>query len=269
MTWLNRTHFGDCRDTMRQMIAAGVRVEMVLTSPPYDDLRVYPKAPRFTWEVFTEVASLLADLLVDGGVLCWNVGDSVRDGGETLTSCKQKIYFVEQCGLRVHDTMIYEKTNPANPETVRYNQCFEYVFVLSKGAPRAFNPIKDKPNVSFGNPRFGAKAMRRADGSVDHLQPRKPAAEFGLRSNVWRGLTAGQETPCAGAKHPAPMPYWLAFDHIRSWSNPGDIVLDPFHGSGTTGRAAQEQGRNWIGCESNADYAPLQQERTRQMGMAL
>lgn len=244
----------------------GGSVQLIVTSPPYDNLRTYGGIKPFTWEDFEVVAKELYRVLCDGGVLCWNVGDSVVDGSETLTSAKQKIYFREQCGFRVHDTMIYEKVNPANPATTRYNQVFEYVYVLSKGMPRAFNPIKDKPNTTVGTANFGVHTKRNRDGSMG-IRKQAITKEFGLRGNVWRGLTAGQETVCERLHHPAMMPFWLARDLIQSWSNPCDIVLDPFGGSGTTGKAAELLGRKWLLIDINPAYEPLQRERTAQMGM--
>jgi len=247
-------------------------VQMGLTSPPYDALRTYGGIKPFTQNDFEIVARQIYRVLCEGGVLCWIVGDSMVDGSETLTSAKQKIFFRELCGLRVHDTMFYEKANPGNPSDAqgRYNQCVEYIFILSKGKPRAFNPIKDKPNVSFDKMRFGKKARKDSQGVTDgYFSDRRPAAEFGLRSNCWRGKTSAQESVCVAQDHPATMPFWLARDLIQSWSNPGDLVLDPFFGSGTTGKAAELLGRKWLGIELNPAYAKLAADRTSQMGMVL
>lgn len=194
------------------------------------------------------------------GSFAGNVGDSVVDGSETLTSAKQKIFFREECGFRIHDTMFYERSNPANPSDaqMRYNQCVEYVFVLSKGKPRCFNPIYDKPNVSAGQRRYGRKMRRKSNGDDSgYFSDRKPAAEFGLRSNCWRGNTRGQEEPCRSKDHPAMMPKWLAHDLILSWSNAGDTVIDPLGGSGTTGKEALELGRKAILIELNPEYIPI------------
>ncbi len=233
---------------------ASSSVQLIVTSPPYDNLRTYG---GHAWE-FEETALQMHRVLCEGGIVCWNVGDATVDGSETLTSMRQAIHYKDVAGFRVHDTMFYEKSNPGNPSDGqgRYNQCVEYVFVLSKGKPRCFNPIKDKPNVSFGQMRFGRKARRDTNGEVSdtYFSDRKPAAEFGLRSNCWRGNTRGQEEPCQGKDHPAMMPKWLARDLILSWSNSGDLVADPFAGSGTTGRAAIENGRRaWLN-DVNPDY---------------
>ncbi len=135
-------------------------VQCVVTSPPYDALRTYG---GFTWD-FEATAKELYRVMCDGGIVCWNVGDSVVDGSETLTSAKQKIFFREQCGFRIHDTMIYEKTNFAHPETSRYHQLFEYVFILSKGSPRVFNPLMDRKNIYAGQGPYGKNVFRERNG---------------------------------------------------------------------------------------------------------
>jgi DNA modification methylase len=260
---LNRCLIGDCRDVLPTLEAGSV--QMCVTSPPYDNLRTYG---GHSWD-FEAVALELFRVLCDGGVLCWNVGDSVVNGSETLTSAKQKIFFREQCGFRVHDTMIYERLNFSAPETVRYHQMFEYVFVLSKGMPRSFNPIADRPNVYAGRKTFGVRTKRQADGTLKAQGGVAPTPDFGMRGNIWKGNTAGQENPCQALGHPAMMPFWLARDLIVSWSNPGDTVLDPFFGSGTSGKAAELLGRKWIGIEINPAYEQLLRERTAQQGLVL
>jgi DNA modification methylase len=246
---------GDCVERLQEIPDGSV--QLGVTSPPYDNLRTYG---GFTWD-FEKTALQLYRVLCDGGILCWNVGDSVVNGSETLTSAKQKIFFREEAGFRIHDTMFYEKANPANPSDAqgRYNQCVEYIFVLSKGRPRAFNPIKDKPNVSFGEIRYGRKARRNTHGEINrgYFSDRTPAAEFGLRGNCWRGKTSAQESVCKAKDHPAMMPKWLAHDLILSWSNIGDTVIDPLAGSGTTGKEALELGRKAILIELNPAYIDI------------
>lgn len=227
-------------------------VHLTVTSPPYDLLRY--GAYGSTWN-FEEVADHLYRVTVPGGVVCWNVGDSTIKGSESLTSFKQAIYFVEQCGFKLHDTMIWAKPNFSNPSQNRYHQLFEYVFVLSKGKPSTFNPIKDKPN-KYPNGPWGKNTFRKPTGEMQE-RPCKPASEFGMRGNVWHGNTVGQESGCRSLPHPAMMPKWLARDLIISWSNPGDTVLDPLCGSGTTATEAVKMGRNAIAIDLDPRYLKL------------
>lgn len=242
---------GDC--ALRLMDLDTASVQLVVTSPPYDALKTYG---GHSWD-FEATARELFRVLCDGGVACWNVGDSVVDSSETLTSAKQKIFFREECGFRIHDTMIWHKLNFANPESVRYHQRFEYVFILSKGKPRCFNPIKDKRNAQAGMVgTIGRNTYQKRDGTRE-TRSVYVTREFGMRGNVWEGPSAGQENMGKSLVHPALMPKWLARDLILSWSNPGDTVLDPFAGSGTSGRAAIKNGRNAILIEVNEDYLPI------------
>jgi site-specific DNA-methyltransferase (adenine-specific) len=231
-------------------------VQLAVTSPPYDQLRTYG---GHAWD-FEGTARELYRVLCAGGVLCWNIGDEVVNGSETLTSAKQKIHLAEVCGFRVHDTMIYEKLNFSHPERVRYHQVFEYVFVMSKGQPRCFNPIKDKKNSTAGCVgNLGVNTFTERDGSKSE-RSKKLTAEYGMRGNVWKGKTRGQEDMCERLHHPAMMPKWLARDLILSWSNPGDLVADPFAGSGTTGREAIANGRRaWLN-DVNAEYLKMADE---------
>lgn len=229
-------------------------VHLVVTSPPYDSLRTY--GGDFGWD-FEMTALELYRTLAPGGVLCWNVNDGVEGGSESLSSCRQKIFLREGCGFLIHDTMIYQKRNFSHPEKNRYHQVFEYVFILSKGIPRAFNPLMDRKNITAGCVgNLGVNTFTEADGSKS-VRSKKVTAEFGMRHNVWLGNTRGQEEMCVELKHPAMMPEWLARDLILSWSNIGDTVLDPFAGSGTTGRMAIEHNRNTILIEKNPDYIPI------------
>jgi site-specific DNA-methyltransferase (adenine-specific) len=192
------------------------------------------------------------------------VNDETIDGSESLTSCDQKIFFRRELGFRIHDTMFYGKLNFSHPEHVRYHQVVEYVFVLSKGEPRCFNPIKDKPNKSAGDPgSFGANTYGMPDGSRA-LRKRQTIAEFGMRTNLWMGNTRGQEEFGRKLPQPGMMPKWLARDLIISWSNQGDTVIDPHSGWGTTGLEAAKLGRNAILIEQRRESARGSREHIAQ-----
>lgn len=238
---------GDNVATMRLLEPDSIH--LVVTSPPYDDMRKYSGEG---WD-FEATAMELTRVLAPGGVICWNVGDQTVDGSETLSSHHHAQYFKDWCGLRVHDTMIYNKLNFSAPERVRYHQMWEHIFVFSKGAPRCFNPLKDKPNVYAGRGTFGKNTKRHTDGTMVE-SVRNTIAEYGMRGNVWTGKTAGQERPCQALHHPARMPEWLARDLVLSWSNAGDVVLDPFAGEFTTALACNSTGRSSIGVDNVLGY---------------
>jgi site-specific DNA-methyltransferase (adenine-specific) len=166
--------------------------------------------------------------------------------------------------------MIYEKGNFSNPSNNRYHQLAEWMFVFSKGTPKTFNPIKDKPNVYYdpsdSKPAtVGKNTQRNKDGTMTERQSRKGNTEFGMRGNVWRMKTAGQESMCKSIAHPAKMPAAMARDHIISWSNPGDVILDPFAGSGTTGVEALKLGRRFVGTEIAQDYFDLMNSQLKDL----
>lgn len=254
---------GDSKETLSTLKANSI--DLTVTSPPYDNLRKYGE--DFKWD-FAGTALELARVTKKGGVICWNVGDQIIKRGESLTSFKQAIFFVEQAGLLLHDTMIYEKLNFSHPERVRYHQTFEYVFILAKGPPKTFNPIKDKKNVTAGNiGNLGKNSFTLPDGSKGE-RARKVVQEFGMRTNVWKGKTRGQEEMCEALPHSAMMPKWLAHDLIVSWSNPGDMILDPFAGSGTTGHEAGLLGRKAILIEKEEKWRK-ELEKATQLGLGL
>lgn len=215
-------------------------VDLTLTSPPYDDMRDYGN----TWS-FPAVALNLVRIIKPGGILVWVVGDGTVDGSETGTSFRQALGFMD-LGFRLHDTMIYEKSGTTHSEKVRYHQVFEYMFVLSKGRPKTTNILKDRKNKYV----------------LDRADEYAPRGEYGARFNVWRYANGGGHIGnIAKSDHPAPFPEALARDHILSWSNAGDVVLDPFMGSGTTAKICVETGRAYIGIEENADWCAFARAR--------
>ena len=229
-------------------------IDLTVTSPPYDNLRNYK---GFSWDCDALIKELYR-VTKTGGIVMWNVNDGTIDGSESLTSFRQAIKFVET-GFKLHDTMIYEKGNFSNPSSTRYHQIFEYMFIFSKGKPKTFNPIKDKKTTGMDNPdhvrikTFGKNTVRQKDGTMKP-RTRKEYAEYGMRTNIWRMLTAGQMRPGKAIEHPAKMPTTMARDHIISWSNHGDTVFDPFAGSGTTGVEALQLGRKFVGIELAQEY---------------
>jgi DNA modification methylase len=232
---------GDCLEVMQTL----EKVDAVITSPPYDNLRTY--GDTFQGVDLYECLRQIADRLDDGGVCMWNVADATVNGSETGSSFRQALFAMD-CGLRLHDTMIYIKDNVNYPDSVRYFSGHEYMFVFSNGSPKTFNPIKDRVNKWAGTAMHGTD--RHADGSLTPVSGKGKIIEtLGMRFNWWRLTNNNNSTG-----HPAPMPYAMAHGHIESWTNPGDTILDPFMGSGTTGVACAKLGRKFIGIELEPKY---------------
>ncbi|HEX6827264.1 MAG TPA: site-specific DNA-methyltransferase [Nitrospiraceae bacterium] len=231
--------------------------DLAVTSPPYDGLRTYLNGKPFDWSSHVDS---LAKAVRLGSVVMWNVGDETVDGSESGNSFRQALRFIHN-GLSLHDTMIYEKPNFSNPSHNRYHQLFEYMFILSRGTPKTFNPICDKRNA-YGT-CFGRNTFRKPNGDMVERKKNEPR-EMGMRGNVWKMNTAGQENMCEELPHPAMMPIRMAMDHIMTWTNRGDTILDPFMGSGTTLRAAKDLGRKAIGIEIEERYAEIAARRLQQ-----
>jgi len=250
-----KLYLGDCLDAMKEIPDGSV--DLTVTSPPYDNLRSY-NGNNDQWgeHVWKAVLSELYRVTKDGGVVVWVVGDATIKGSETGTSFKQALWAME-CGFCLADTMIYEKTDSAFPRHghKKYPGSFEYMFVFCKGKIATFNPIKDRLNKLFGRAMTGT--VRQSDGTTKPSRAKgKSVAEFGSRTNLW-GYSTGfnkSTTHKNAFKHPAIFPEALAKDHISSWSNKNETILDPFMGSGTTGVAANNLGRKFIGIELDEEY---------------
>ena len=230
-------------------------IDLTITSPPYDNLRDYH---GYSFD-FETVAKELYRVTKPGGVVVWIVNDATVDGSETGSSFRQALYFKE-IGFNLHDTMIWVKDGFTDVASLtwRYAQVFEYMFILTKGKIKTFNPIKDRRSKNVGSP-CKSHTTRLPDGSlkVNDLGDRR-IQEFGQRYNVWENdcVKNGERVG-----HPAQFPLKLIKDHIVSWSNEGDTVLDPFMGSGTTGVACKELNRNFIGIEISEEYFKLATDR--------
>lgn len=249
---LNKIYLGDSAKLLEQL--EDNSVDLIITSPPYDDLRKYGNVGD-GWNVgkFTDIANQLPRVLKDGGVLVWIVNDKTNKGTETGTSFRQALYFMEK-GLNLNDTMIWEKTNPMpQVKQPRYNQVFEYMFVFSKGTPKTFNPLMVPCKCAGQDYDSTCKNMGGENGRTEkHFKINKEK----VKSNIWEIAVAQNKTI-----HPAVFPIQLAIDHIKSWSNEGDVVLDPFIGSGTTALAAKQLNRKFIGFELNEEYFNLANQR--------
>ena len=235
-------------------------INLTVTSPPYDDIRDY-KGYNFSDKVLNSIICELFRITKPGGVVVWVVGDSTNDGSESGTSFRQALKFMET-GFKLHDTMIYEKNTssfPAKRNGNRYTQIFEYMFVFCKGKIKTANLICDKPNKWAGHTNWGKNTNRLKNGELKETTDIKPVPEFSPRNNIWKynvgkGFNSSDKE---SHQHPAIFPEQLAEDHILTWSNEGDIILDPFSGSGTTCKMSKKNKRNYIGIDISEEYCKL------------
>ncbi len=260
---INKIYTGDSIEIMGEIEENSI--DLTITSPPYDNLRDYTtKDIPFDYK---PIISELYRITKVGGVVVWVVGDATINGSETGTSFVQALYFKE-IGFNIHDTMIYYKTGFNFPSNNRYHQLFEYMFVFSKGKPKTFNPICDEIKLWGGS--WGKTRVRNKDGTLreavignEGMAGKRGNHGFKMRGNIWKITNSkgfGQKDKIA-YKHPATFPEKLAEDHIRTWSNEGDIVLDPMCGSGTTCKMAKMTGRNYIGIDISKEYCEIARKR--------
>ena len=247
---INKIYNEDCLITMKNM--PDNFIDLVVTSPPYDNLRKYN---GFVFD-FQNIAKELYRVIKIGGVVVWVVGDQTIKGSESGTSFKQALYFKE-VGFNLHDTMIYAKNNPVPLTHNRYEQAFEYMFILSKGKPKTFNPIKEG-SKNLGKVINRNRTSRKYDNdSIRFREELTIIKNTKIKTNIWwYPVGSGKNN-----KHPAVFPEQLANDHIISWSNPGDLVYDPFMGSGTTAKMAILNNRNYIGSEISTEYCEITEKR--------
>jgi len=256
---INKTYNENCIDTMARM--EDNFIDLTVTSPPYDNLRTYN---GYSFD-FESIAKELYRVTKDGGVVVWIVGDATIKGSETGTSFRQALYFKE-IGFNLHDTMIYSAKKMVMNHN-RYEQEFEYMFVLSKGKPKTFNSIRI-PTKHFGvtkkanygeitDAKLEKKDTNRYRDAKWKVKPTK------IKGNIWEysiGFNGTTKDKIA-FKHPAIFPEKMVQDHIISWSNEGDVVYDPFMGSGTTAKIALLNNRNYIGSEISKEYCDIIKQR--------
>lgn len=249
---INKIYNMNCLDGLR--LINNEIIDLTVTSPPYDNLRKY-KGYSFDFE---NIAKELYRVTKQGGVVVWIVNDSTINGSESGTSFKQALFF-KKIGFNIHDTMIWNKGSFSFPSKNCYHQVFEYMFILSKGKPKALNFIKDRKNLYVG---VRGASGRNKDGARNKGRS-YVRDEYGKRFNIWNYSIGGGH--CTKDKisyqHPAIFPEQLANDHIITWSNENDIVLDPFMGSGTTAKMAILNNRRYIGFEISDEYCKIAEQR--------
>lgn len=254
---VDKIYLGDAQNVLKTF--PDKSIDLVVTSPPYDNMRKYNGVGKiWNHDVFKNIANELYRVVKDGGVVVWNVGDKTENGSETGTSFKQALYFME-IGFNLNDTMIWQKLNSLpQVKQPRYNQCFEYMFVFSKGKPKTFNPIK-VPCKCAG--QVYDSTCKNIGGENGRTHKTFNINNEKISDNIWGFAVAQNKT-----EHPAVFPYELPYRHIKSWTNEGDVVLDPFMGSGTTALAAMDLNRYYIGIEMCEEYYNIIQDRIKEHG---
>jgi site-specific DNA-methyltransferase (adenine-specific) len=244
-------------------------IDAIVTSPPYDSLRKYSGNWTFNFEA---IARESYRVLKPGGVLVWVVGDATVNGSATLTSFRQALYFVDCAGFRMHQRIIWEKNSIPQKRTKAYLPDFEDMFVLSKSEPKTFNPVLRR-NWNAGEVK---RKGHSGKNGFDYAEGLRIVKDESVITNVWK-ITVGYNHSTKdyfAHEHPAIFPEALAERHILTWTNPGDLVLDYFGGSGTTAKMARANDRDYLTCDISGEYCDLMRRRlaqpyTRQMFAAI
>jgi site-specific DNA-methyltransferase (adenine-specific) len=255
--YLNKITAGDSTKLLAKLDEESV--DLIVSSPPYDNLRTY-KGYNFDFEALAQQS---VRVLKKGGVIVWVISDATIEGSETGTSFKQALYFMS-LGLNLHDTMIFLKANPI-PQIYRkrYTNEFEYMFVFSKGTVKTHNPLKI-PCLHAGLELGSTTYKNYSKGEQTRKKLANPVKAEKIKGNVWEYVVGKRKEDASAKGHPAPFPFKLAIDHIQSWTNEGDIVLDPMNGSGTVCIAAKTLNRQYIGFDISEEYCELAKKRMKE-----
>lgn len=258
---LDKVHFGDSEELLKEIDDSSI--DLIVTSPPYDDLRHYNGTCEKCWnkQKFENIAKELTRVLKDGGVLIWNVNDKTENGGKSGTSMRQALFFMDECGLKLNDYMFWRKKNPMpQVKQPRYTSRIEFMFCFVKGKkPNIFNPIKIPCKSAGKHYNSTAKNMGGENGRrmLNYNVNDKMVDYQDWDIAVAQNRRVFKTKDGRDVKHPAVFPIELPIRHILSWTNEGDVVLDPFMGSGTTALAAIKLNRRFIGIEMNQDYVDI------------
>lgn len=256
MLAINKIYNMNCIDGLKKLDKN--LIDLTVTSPPYDTVRNYINNDFLNVGDCKTIAEELYRVTKEGGTVVWIVSDGVENGDETGTSFCQALLFKE-VGWKLKDTMIYIKKGGINAGSLNaYQQKFDFMFVFTKGKQKTHNLIKDRPNKYVEN-RIKKKKQKDGTYKEQHFK----ASKYGVRYNYWIYDTGSGKSSNdkIAFKHPAIFPEKLAEDHILSWSNKDDIVMDIFSGSGTTCKMAKKNNRKYIGFEINKEYCDIAKER--------
>ena len=252
-----RLYQGDCLEVMPKLTDT---VDLVVTSPPYDALRTYGG----DWVVDLPVVGReVYSLLADGGVAVMVIQDQTKDFKKSLTSFRTIVAWCD-AGLSLFECLIYQRHGtPGAWWNKRFRVDHEYMPVFFKGErPGFFDKSRlAKPSKHAGETRHGTK--RATSGMMIKVLGQKEVCSTKCRGTLWFYNTSNTEGNRLKSQHPATFPDQLPLDHILCWTRPGDTVLDPFLGSGTSAIACMRTGRRFIGIERDPVYFEVSCQRVK------
>lgn len=265
----NKIILGNSKDVLKTIESE--TFDFIITSPPYSAHRVYDGEMDFNFSVFKIIAKELARVLKPGGSILWNVNDQTVDGSEDMMSFKQAFYFRNVCGLNLYDTMIYQKKNYMPLNHRRYDQAFEYMFLFAKGIPKTFNPIMLKTKNEGRTKRMSyvcANSNEKGSAMKSGLNITTTIKAERLHNNIFDYAVGSGQTSVDNfifKEHSAIMPEELVKDQLLTWTDEGDLVLDPFCGSGTVPLMCKKYKRNYVGVEISEKFCNLIERRLKNL----
>ena len=279
---VNSFLFGDCTEVLKTLDDNSI--DLIVTSPPYADQRDYGVSNTKInsdgyVEWFRPKAEEIYRVLKNTGSFVLNINDKVVDGFQHLFVFKLVIMLCEEIGFKLVRDYIWH--NPATPPNVystgkygRTKKSHEYCFWFSKSDKWTFNLDPIRTPYKQGMEKF---LNGEGKGSrSDNVRPSTHTFDCGKTWKNYGGADPGTVISVSntnsndafmrlckekGISHPARFPEKLVEFFILSGSNEGDVVLDPFSGSGTTCVVAAKHGRRWIGIDANEQFCELSRER--------
>lgn len=245
----------DCIEAMRKM--GNCSIDLIVTSPPYDEIRDYNGYTMNIHGVCYESYRLLKD----GGMLCMVINDSTKEYGKSCTTYRVILDCVDNIGFKLFENVIYAKDGrPGAWWNKRFRVDHEYILMFLKGKkPKYFDKEHLKvPAIHAGKMARGTQRLTNGNMVLikDNIVKDKKC-----RGTIWKYVTSKSDGDKIKLKHPATFPDKLAEDLILCFSDEGDVILDPFCGSGTTIVMAKRNNRKYIGIEISKEYCEISQER--------
>lgn len=259
---------GRWQDVLRDVPDASVR--LVLTSPPYDDARTYEgtNAPVD----FAELADFLIRVLVPGGTLAMVLDGAVNDGELSVTPYRVICEWAVRPEWMLAQVLAYGRYGQPGAYAGRFRRDHEPLIIFRK---RGGDPVCNKDCIAEARKhQRGAANYRWAtkrDGSKATVaNTERVVREIRHRGSIWDyGPVGYGHDDSAATGHPATFAEAFALDAVRVWSNPGELVCDPFAGSGTVARACLDLSRSFVGAELVEKYHRIATGRLSQQALAL
>jgi hypothetical protein len=248
-------------------------VRLILTSPPYDNARTYEGTNEPV--DFGALARFALRVLCPGGVMAMVLDGAVNDGVQSVTPYRVICEWSALEGWRLLQVLAYGRQGAPGAYQGRFRRDHEPLIVMVKDGA---SHVCEKERVAGA----GVSDMTRAIGRASARTRSGASAPFGQdskgnvrevrnilhRGSFWDyGMVGHGQDSSADTGHPATFAERFARDAVDVWSNPGDLVCDPFAGSATVGRACEDLGRRFVGAERVPKYHAIGMARLAQRGL--